>query len=217
MSVLRGQSPCLLHSSPQCVSLPECSAGHPATPGSCLQSSVPHPEDTGTLSLQSFLLQATPVDGQIRPGLPSVLGDPGLGTHRASVARASWLPPGSGAQLGSRFYLKYIRYCGFLFSGSEVRLVPLTLALFLLLAGREGWCPGPRLGWHCPQGAGPSQEMHRRQPMAADWALPLCPLALLSLQVPLETWYVPVPPSGAQLEGQGRDPGLGWGLQAQKV
>lgn len=46
--------------------------------------------------------------------------------------------------------------------------------------------------------------------MAADWALIPLSFSRAVFTLPLGTWYILVPPGKTQLEGEGRDPGLGW-------
>lgn len=108
-------------------SLPECGAGQPAPPGSCLQSSsVPCP-----WGLEDTVTPISASDGdRFHPGpdRSSVLGGPGSGRGSVgtSATRASWLPAGSGtrAWLGG-FALKYGRYCCVCLSPAVKVSVPL--------------------------------------------------------------------------------------------
>ena len=76
-------------------SLPECWAGQPAPPGSCLQSSsVPCPGDWRTLTPVSVRQM-----DRFHPGHTPLSREAlGWGSVGDSTTRASWLPAGSGAR-----------------------------------------------------------------------------------------------------------------------
>lgn len=150
--------------------LPECWAGQPAPPGSCLQSSsVPRPGDWRTL---------TPIAasyGQVSPwSLPLLCPQAlGWGPAGASVCpRASWPPAGSGARPG--------RGCGFFFEVQRVVsgvFQSQPCPFYTVLTARGGIVP---------RGPGYSRR-HRGAPPTWPLPGPLSP-ELSCLHKPLGTW-----------------------------